>query len=127
MSDAFERTKKMIWRERKMGKQKQQWADIGDDLVCEICEETETVYPYCVNCVNRHLELMTPFTPGGSDFSESAKVRVCRLGRVATANAGHGTEQSQHALRCAQSLVECGGSEGVKVTARHFSNLVADQ
>ena len=62
-----------------MPAQKVQWADIHDDLVCEICEERETVHPYCVNCVNKHLELMTLLTLGGSDFSETAKLRVYEI------------------------------------------------
>ena len=53
-----------------------QWIDLDDDdLVCEICEEKETVYPYCVNCVNKHLTLMSLFS-NGWDYSESAKLRV---------------------------------------------------
>ena len=51
------------------------WID-DDDLVCEICEERETVYPYCVSCVNKHLTLMSLVTDGW-DYSESAKLSVC--------------------------------------------------
>ena len=53
-----------------------QWIDLDDDdLVCEICEEKETVLPYCVSCVNKHLTLMSLFS-NGWDYSESAKLRV---------------------------------------------------
>ena len=62
-----------------MPAQKVEWAEFRDDLVCEICEEVETVQPYCVNCVNKHLELMTLFTPGGSDLSATAKLRVYEI------------------------------------------------
>ena len=63
----------MIGEKEKMS----QWIDLDDDdLVCEICEEKETVYPYCVNCVNKHLTLMSLFSTGW-DYSESAKLRVC--------------------------------------------------
>ena len=64
--------KRCLGKEEKMS----QWIDLdNDDLVCEICEEKETVYPYCVNCVNKHLTLMSLFS-NGWDYSESAKLRV---------------------------------------------------
>ena len=59
-----------------MPAQKVVWADLDDDdLVCEMCEEKETVYPYCVNCVNKHLALMSLFN-NGWDYSERAKQHV---------------------------------------------------
>ena len=62
----------MIEEKEKMS----QWIDLDDDdLVCEICEEKETVLPYCVSCVNKHLTLMSLFC-NGWDYSESAKLRV---------------------------------------------------
>ena len=59
-----------------MPAQKVVWADLDDDdLVCEMCEEKETVFPYCVNCVNKHLTLLSLFQPDTWDYSESAKLR----------------------------------------------------
>ena len=59
-----------------MPAQKVVWADLDDDdLVCEMCEEKETVYPYCVNCVNKHLTLLSLFQPDTWGYSESAKKR----------------------------------------------------
>ena len=62
----------MIGEKEKMS----QWIDLDDDdRVCEICEEKETVLPYCVSCVNKHLTLMSLFS-NGWDYSESAKLSV---------------------------------------------------
>ena len=63
-----------------MPAQKVVWADIhDDDLEGEICEEKETVYPYCVNCVNKQLTLMSLFQPGAWDHSDTAKKHVYEL------------------------------------------------
>ena len=63
-----------------MPAQKVVWADLhDDDLVCEICEEKETVFPYCVNCVNKHLQLMSLFQPDAWDYSDTAKKRVYEI------------------------------------------------
>ena len=44
-----------------------QWIELDDDdLVCEICEEKETVLPYCVSCVNKHMTLISFFPTAGT-------------------------------------------------------------
>ena len=55
------------------------WADIDDDdLVCEICEEKETVHSYCVRCVSKHLEIMSMFSDHW-DISERNKEYIYEL------------------------------------------------
>ena len=53
------------------------WAD-DDDLVCEICEEKETVHSYCVRCVSKHLEIMSMFSDHW-DISERNKEYIYEL------------------------------------------------
>ena len=49
-----------------------------DDLVCEICEEKETVHSYCVKCVSKHLEIMSMFSDHW-DISERNKEYIYEL------------------------------------------------